>query len=1412
MNIQIVDASNVNVLFGCIKMEQDDMQIVVKHEPQIDEMTLVDSRNNSFDNLPTSLDTSKFNELFSSTDLTNIGIGYTMNISTNASLSGSYNSNFKGFSIDDSNIQRNVEYMSTFSDSPHIIEITNGDLVSEIGINNFMFELQDGDEKLDSMYYNKNGFFKTYATHREERSILLSKSSDNIPSLRITYPGEEGYELANVLSSEKMATYDVNYEVQVIVPSTDLNSGYLTDVMVGKSGKALAVIANNDVSFNSSKVLFTATESINNNNDSLNLFQLRQEYLMTEETGSKLYYINDKGINTPYVDSLNQKPCISAVVSNVNLRQLLSQNVRVKLDPKTIKDITNWPTISTEPKWVYTNGNVLQSQKNVREEFMKDDLYTINDNKLQFNYNLIINANTKAKNINSLNFNVYEGYDFVDPGFNTITGGLTHDENDMTQNMISNTSGNFLVPKSFVMNLPSNYDLYVMVIKQRLKFNIRTKFGPYNNLSVETQEFDSLTLKPYLYDNSLNKTVPDGLLSRLNIIVNDNSFFINDTSLTYGITIGYSGNKCLRLISNNIGTLTCDEVKNMLAKSTVSISSILLMSYKDLYGFKGYIQSSPNGLNWNNISLKDEESYVNVDCIFDYASDFKTVGTVPLSLNFMCDIPANSVIPKDYNLSTSHYVDLSNKKGTSIFKIKGKSYIKDQLDGFTSLWNPQDNTNSFFPNSNGTDILNLSTSVKKITTDNPERQNQIKVDIIRTTDGQNTILYTFETDVDIASNFNIIYNPTPSLRITENIGGTTNTYYVSEQTQGENEFRYIKVSPGVEVRLKNNKLLNVGEIAKFALLSDEIECKPYLGYLGPYSTRSSITPANGLNIGDDKCRCVKLTKYRGVISTEEIQLSRTPTKISFSIIKDSITCSNDLGELYFGSSSVVNELGDLKTGNLGLVVNGNLSMFETNTNMKQMIEVIQGKYNLTIVNPHNVSMNENVVITTNMVDIKLFETLKIRASRVKIYKNESYSISCVIPNLKVYYKQMDAVGIEASSQVYGNPQVYDTQVYDYSDEELRAGVIINNSQLYLKRTSLNVTKFTEYYSLVKPQFQIEAISINDVSDSPYDATNISRKVCYEDMNHIINSYSPFTSISGLNDITLVQLEIDNYTDLRLHTDEEYDYFKILSNTIEMQMNVGTEINDKYPIYTGEVHKMNLANANNFNSSYDSLTGISDFKYRQPMDKMVSTDIANKMTDGNIIVGGIHIFGTDSGQINMCAGDSLKFKLYGYRIDNDIVNNVMKVVFCKYETNYGFDYFNKILDPLQVTKNIKFYATDKYECSVLVQPKTILDEKPYNLANIISNAKLDESWTWTKVNEWLSVDDIIRYKTLLLETPDLMAYKSLDGSSSMKVTYSGCLLVPVIRTYECNFGDLVSPFSDTSCNEMFAYNILSLNTP
>ena len=146
--------------------------------------------------------------------------------------------------------------------------------------------------------------------------------------------------------------------------------------------------------------------------------------------------------------------------------------------------------------------------------------------------------------------------------------------------------------------------------------------------------------------------------------------------------------------------------------------------------------------------------------------------------------------------------------------------------------------------------------------------------------------------------------------------------------------------------MKNNKLLNVGEIAKFALLSDEIECKPYLGYLGPYSTRSSITPANGLNIGDDKCRCVKLTKYRGVISTEEIQLSRTPTKISFSIIKDSITCSNDLGELYFGSSSVVNELGDLKTGNLGLVVNGNLSMFETNTNMKQMIEVIQGKYNL----------------------------------------------------------------------------------------------------------------------------------------------------------------------------------------------------------------------------------------------------------------------------------------------------------------------------------------------------------------------------------------------------------------------------------------------------------------------------------
>ena len=210
---------------------------------------------------------------------------------------------------------------------------------------------------------------------------------------------------------------------------------------------------------------------------------------------------------------------------------------------------------------------------------------------------------------------------------------------------------------------------------------------------------------------------------------------------------------------------------------------------------------------------------------------------------------------------------------------------------------------------------------------------------------------------------------------------------------------------------------------------------------------------------------------------------------------------------------------------------------------------------------------------------------------------------------------------------------------------------------------------------------------------------------------------------------------------------------------------------------------------------------------------------------------------------MRTGDSLSFNVYGCRIDRviDPNGNKLKCVFCKYETNPGFDYFNEVLEPMQVMKNIKFYATKKFERSVTVDAKFDLGATPYNLVDLIKANDLSNAWSQVNgfapaqlriaivslstvglehVSEWLSVDYTNRYNSLLLETPDLLSYHSLDGSPMFKITYSGCLVAPVLKSYQLSLEVAVPPISaanqanldangENLVEELFSYNIASV---
>lgn len=1473
LNISVVDASNENVKFGILKLVQDDIIVDISYNDDVSFMTMKDITDA---NLPTSLSTSQFNALFTASDLAKVGPGYTLTVTADYASSGSYSleETFRGFMINDSNIARNIVYMSTlddFSNVFHSIDVSNGNFVVSDGSwnnqNLELFSIVDEDERLNSSRYNTNGSITFNVKNREQRAInTLSLNDPSMSVMRITYPGELGVpHLAGDISNNRLTTYDLCYNWMALVPSTDVCSNYLNDYSL-KSEDTIAVISETSASlFTKNNVMFDMSTNLLPNPNKLNLIKVNQQYLMTNEEGSELYYYDENGDQVAYTYN-TEKANIEVVGQNINLGKMLASDVQIVIQPKDVSDITtNWSSSMNTPTIFANNADLnnttLYSSKNTSYSLTSNNgnIFTMLENSSgKFDFTVSITHPKKAPILEELN-NVSCQLTYTDVCNNQITGTITdyldNVSNDFRMNVVSTT--NKILSFNSLYGLSSNNVLKLKIVKQVVNFEFNTFLSSYTNLFMRSK--DIVLVKFLFYLEDLNgRKLPDAKMKAFSkfFSINNQTIpidiselgLIDPGTIPLGTSPTFTTSKincrCLMYYASTTHTASTFST-DYNSETDNTIQNVNTMNTSDLCTFYASVNVKNQSGFWENQpnTKTSIDLCYDTPCVINYKYDANLPEAV-LTVNV--DLPDGASI----GYEDSYFIELSNQPENSTFSVTGYEYGLNDMSLFEN-WNPlSDDYDIFFPNqmvlntSSGEYVkvysgtkLNLTTRILRDDLSlNPGDQNYITLQILNGTD----MIAKFVTDINISANFNIIHNQSPILKVQETLGNQMNTYYVSEQTEQSSTYRYIKVIEGVEIGLLQD--ITDGQMEQYYVPGDYISCSLYSGYAGNYSTTNEINPVNTLDIGDSVCRHLSLSAYRGVVYTETIPLIRTVSTINFVVTKGANIYRQVLGDLFDGSPHVVDNINVL--GNLGLNVGGIYSRFVSSTVMSRPIIVTHGSYIVDVNNPLDESLNQHYTVSTRMYEIKLYETLKIVASRVKVYNDELYSIKYTVPDVKVYLTEMNNVeGVDASTYSSWSPLLE-----EFSDAMLRDGVIINgNSQLSLMRTSINIQQFTEYYSLSRPQFKLEAISRNDVQNISY-TSNPERNVYYSSITFGSN-HQPFLGINGLNDVKLTYLVEESYTTKRLLPGNEiYDYFNIKSNTIEIVMNFGhyDSSNVNYQIYNNQVNIMSNILNDDFEATYNNLEGNVDFKYKQPMNLVMNTLSSNSFTDKNILVNDIHNFGIGNGYINLHTGDSVMFKLYGLKFELADDGSSFKCVFVKYETNYGLDYFNENLvagypEQGHTIKNIKFYATNRYTHEMVVNTPTVLTSTPYNLKTILE-AEVLSNINWQidteflpanlKINvvslsttgldyiqKWLSVNKSTPCNILLLETPDLISYKSLDGSQIMKITNGGCIICPILKTYEVNLSPSNSyPYtlngnidaSQQISTELFAYNIVEIS--
>jgi len=227
------------------------------------------------------------------------------------------------FSINNDNLVRNLEYMkSGCADLSHVMVIHQSPLIitNNDGGDIPRFILSSSGETFDSTLYNKDGVIRMYCDASDQRFEYYNNELDI--DTRVVYESD-GYTSLTAIKGKQRTEYQVEYSVNVAIPSTNSSNTYTTT-------NDYKILNKNDVT-----LITPATFDVTNFSTTISQTDLSNNYVTLIQIQPNSLHFADVLLYDK--DNAAVKDIKADIWLN-NVEQY--DKYRLKLTPKTIKDLS----------------------------------------------------------------------------------------------------------------------------------------------------------------------------------------------------------------------------------------------------------------------------------------------------------------------------------------------------------------------------------------------------------------------------------------------------------------------------------------------------------------------------------------------------------------------------------------------------------------------------------------------------------------------------------------------------------------------------------------------------------------------------------------------------------------------------------------------------------------------------------------------------------------------------------------------------------------------------------------------------------------------------------------------------------------------------------------------------------------
>jgi len=1124
--------------------------------------------------LPTTLDYDTFMSYF---DLSkeNIVPGYEFTVTINQTENSGYspNSSMVGrtdakntFTLDDSSLVDNVEYMKSFVNGIHNVDITNGTLlinaVTNANTDNIkMFTLGGERETLTSELFG-NGEIKLNIRSPTDRVTIDSESSlDVSPSV---YYNSEDVNKDSITPIDQGNSY-VNYMLQLVAKNSDKTPSFL------KSNKCSLDLFNgttlvNDLFVsNSGQFKFDATNSSSD-------FDMEVVSIKPSRQIASINGFNSVEIGTNMETILTPVNFFSTLVKIQNLPALINGDLfntsKVLLELRNMKDLSIYNSV--------TNGWELSSHKG-DDKVLSSSLSGHSSDELVWP--------SKEAVIKLINSNGSDKIDYT-IDFNTVSSGTVNMRlsDSITINWKvkgTSSSSSFIIPQEIMTRIknertdfstsiidPIQYTLTSSLIGKTLQVKqlvstrkVQYEFDPlirvFIGLKIKTPEVVVRTTYYSLTDTTTGENYPSKFLQYVKKADGSDYSELKETiiSETSGITGSFNSSDFCDLMMRVEGTnYATGNIFNLTSENPVSsmfgIEHILELTYENIPQ-KGDIIFS---MECDYLSLDGNEDYATlnnnkygyqIQLTGDYKAVYdvknwssKTINTDNKTFADNTDIANNNKSLSLTNMysnikqwSNDYSIDVSygeTKKSRTNLKIYKKNDLTKTQVYSISTYNFTFSTPNLFITNIPKDIYRKNKQIGKSNDDKLSSEKFITVD------------YTYQNNIESQQLYNII-------KLDSGI-------YLSKPSLNNATFGLYDIGKYISFSLKGD-LFGVNMVGSVSELNE-------LKYMSINNNGLTFKYSNGETVSQS----MVINYYRGYYGTQSnvqtYELKRTKTTARFSIQNGEETKVYQDFDVYSNSTYVVDSLSS-NIGNIGLKIKFLASMLNGTDTKYFKIYTTADKVTFDIKNPNSISGYNLPPVPTNLSNFGLVSfsgkdaitnnsLLSISPRRIKIktqdfnYSNISWTLT-ITPTVINVFRNNDYLGNpEDENVVWSNVISGGSATYTFQNLFNDIGVPIC-SGLNVKKIDLgsnNYSPFTCFFTIMPTYFQFQKVT----------DTTLNLPFTFSEQTHLTSRYLAFsTNLSfKIDNITFVKTKAEIMTTI-LANGLDTNFFVVEANKIKIQM-------------------------------------------------------------------------------------------------------------------------------------------------------------------------------------------------------------------------------------------------------------------